>query len=73
MTGNEIRQARQTLGLSQSELAAALGINKMTLSKWERDERSPGAASEAAIRMLVHMRDHELAGNARVYTDWMER
>jgi len=73
MTATEIKRARQTLGLSQSELAAALGIHKMTLAKWETGERSPGAAAVTAIEMLLHMREQELAGNAKTYTDWMER
>jgi transcriptional regulator with XRE-family HTH domain len=36
MDGPTIRARREALGLSQSQLAAALDVTKDTISKWER-------------------------------------
>ena len=38
MTGPELRAARQELGLSQSQLAALLGVSRYLVSKWERED-----------------------------------
>lgn len=38
MTGPELRAARQELGLSQSQLAALLGVSRYLISKWERED-----------------------------------
>lgn len=35
--GSRIKQARQSLGLSQAELADALGITRSACSQWEAD------------------------------------
>lgn len=37
MTPKEFRDARQSLGLSQSELGRVLGVNPRTVRKWEHD------------------------------------
>lgn len=36
MTGNELRQQRARLGLTQGELATRLGVRLATVSDWER-------------------------------------
>lgn len=38
---NGIRRLRETAGLTQQELAAELGIDKSTLSKWESGSPVP--------------------------------
>ncbi len=38
MTPAEIRAARRALDLSQSQLAARLGVHQKSVSKWERGE-----------------------------------
>jgi putative transcriptional regulator len=48
---NEVVQARQGTGLSQSEFAAALSISKRTLQEWEQGRRSPSGAAQALIRI----------------------
>lgn len=40
-TPAEVRAARQRLGLTQAELAARLGVDVMTISRWERGARTP--------------------------------
>ena len=48
---NEVVQARQSTGLSQSEFATALSISKRTLQEWEQGRRSPSGAAQALIRI----------------------
>lgn len=48
---NEVAQARQVSGLSQTEFAGALGISKRTLQEWEQGRRSPSGAAQALIRI----------------------
>lgn len=48
---NEVVQARQSTGLSQSEFAAALSISKRTLQEWEQGRRAPSGAAQALIRI----------------------
>jgi transcriptional regulator with XRE-family HTH domain len=39
MTAMEIRHLRKSLGWNQAELAKRLGVNIMTISRWETDQR----------------------------------
>ena len=48
---NEVVEARQSTGLSQSEFASALSISKRTLQEWEQGRRSPSGAAQALIRI----------------------
>lgn len=48
---NEVVEARQSTGMSQSEFAAALSISKRTLQEWEQGRRSPSGAAQALIRI----------------------
>ena len=48
---NEVVEARQSTGMSQSEFACALSISKRTLQEWEQGRRSPSGAAQALIRI----------------------
>jgi len=48
---NEVVEARQSTGMSQSEFASALSISKRTLQEWEQGRRSPSGAAKALIRI----------------------
>jgi len=48
---NEVVQARQSIGLSESEFASALSISKRTLQEWEQGRRAPSGAAQALIRI----------------------
>jgi putative transcriptional regulator len=48
---NEVAQARQKSGLSQTEFADVLGISKRTLQEWEQGRRSPSGAAQTLIRI----------------------
>jgi putative transcriptional regulator len=48
---NEVVEARQSTGMSQSEFASALSISRRTLQEWEQGRRSPSGAAQALIRI----------------------
>jgi len=50
---SEVAQARLSIGLSQTEFAAALHISKRTLQEWEQGRRSPSGAAQALIRIAT--------------------
>jgi transcriptional regulator with XRE-family HTH domain len=41
VNGEQIRQLREARGLTQQQLAAALGVGARTIGGWERDETVP--------------------------------
>lgn len=68
MTHDEIKHARHSLGLSQSEMAKALGLTCVkTYQKWESGENKPTASAIASIEMLIYMSE------ANALTGWLER
>ena len=60
-----IRTARESLGMTQAQLAAALGISQSTLEKWESGIRRPRPIS----RWAVEARLDELKTIAKSGTD----
>lgn len=40
MTGNELKEWREKLEMTQGQLAQALEVDVMTISRWEREVRS---------------------------------
>lgn len=55
MTGDELRETRAGLGLSQAALAAKLGVQVTTVSRWER--------GGIRIPPYLHLALRELAGD----------
>jgi len=53
MTAEHFASERSRLGLSQSELAARLGVHVRTIGKWERGERG---IPEPVARLLATLR-----------------
>lgn len=58
MKGNEIRNIRVKLGLTQRELAEILHVDQGTVSRWERDIEAPRPRSLIALRDLL-VRDED--------------
>lgn len=52
MTPRQLKMARRRLGWSQAQLAEALEVHAMTVSKWEREEQPIPKMAELAIRWL---------------------
>jgi len=40
MEADELKKRREQLGMTQEQLASALSVHVMTISRWERGERS---------------------------------
>ena len=47
-----IRTLRDALGMTQRELGEVLGVDKLTVSRWERGELKPANRSVALIQKL---------------------
>ena len=47
-----ITALREAMGLTQEKFGAALGVNKLTVSRWERGQLKPGAASLKRLAKL---------------------
>jgi putative zinc finger/helix-turn-helix YgiT family protein len=52
LSGKEIRFLRKQVGLSAKELSMVLGVNPVTISRWENDIEPIGAANDKLIRLL---------------------
>jgi transcriptional regulator with XRE-family HTH domain len=49
-SGDELRERREALGLTQDEAARAVGMTSNTLSRWERGERGNPHAVDRLLR-----------------------
>lgn len=49
MTADELRRIRKRIGMTQAELAAALGVWQVTVARWEAGMRS---ISEPTARLI---------------------
>ncbi len=54
-------RARSALGMSQDELAKALGCSQRSVSRWERGDIRPSAACMERLARSVHPSDRGLA------------
>ena len=56
-------EARQNIGMSQTEFAALLGVSVRTLQDWEQGRREPSGAAKTLLRIASQnpdavQRDH---------------
>lgn len=58
MKSVEISSQRKTLGLSQAKLAALLGVDVMTVNRWEMGKQSPPPYLHYALRGIACERLH---------------
>ena len=49
---NEVVQARQGTGLSQSEFARATGVSVRTLQEWEQGRKVPSGAAQSLLKLV---------------------
>lgn len=52
MSKHEIKAIRNSLGMTQTEFAATLGVSQMAVSLWENGLRRPSGSAEILIKML---------------------
>ena len=48
-----ITNLREALGMTQAQFGDAVGVDKMTISRWERGTMRPGDATLANMRKLI--------------------
>lgn len=48
-----IAEARNRLGMSQSELASLMGVSTRTLQDWEQGRRKPTGAAQTLLRVAI--------------------
>ncbi|MBN8764063.1 MAG: transcriptional regulator [Thiobacillus sp. 63-78] len=53
VTLSPIAEARNRLGMSQSELAALMGVSPRTLQDWEQGRRKPTGAAQTLLRVAI--------------------
>ena len=52
MKGEEIKALRLRLGLTQTELAAEIGVHRVTVAKWETGGKTPLPIIQRALADL---------------------
>ena len=55
MHGNDLRALRESLGLTQSALADALGMHANTVARMERDEKPISTRTAATCELLARV------------------
>lgn len=58
--GDKIRALREARGLSQNDLAEALGINQSTVSNWERGKIEPTLFNVRRLANILGVEPGEL-------------
>jgi DNA-binding transcriptional regulator YiaG len=53
VTANELRRLRRRLGLSQTGMAALVGVPANTIARWERGEMAMRQAMDRLIRLAI--------------------
>lgn len=64
--GQEIRLLRKHLDRSAEQLAALMGVDAKTLSRWENGKQKVGPVAERLLRLLVHQ---HLSPDTGAYSD----
>ena len=55
--GKALRQVLKTYGISQNQLAIAMGINPTNVSRWVSESRDPSAEAAVEIRQGLQQLD----------------
>lgn len=63
--GEAIAEMRRSLGLSQAQFAARLGVRQQTVSEWETGRYRPRGASAKMLSTLAEERTPYDAGGER--------
>lgn len=60
MRRHRLREVRQAAGKNQTEVAAAVGVDRTTLGKWERGESTPAPRQRQALALALGITLSEL-------------
>src|SRR5262245_22717193 len=66
LIGELIRQKREAAGLTQSELAAQLGVGKAIVSRWERGHKRPGVTVLRKLSAVLAIDPRELLNPGQI-------
>lgn len=58
--GQRIAEARRTVGMTQVQLAAALGVTQQLVSAWERGQSAPRDERRAQVARILGVTPDEL-------------
>ena len=62
ISGRQLRAARVLAGLTQRQLADAIGVHERAVRYWEaKEDRPPTSTLEFLMRMEAALRDHGVA------------
>lgn len=64
MLSEKLMRLRKKQGLSQQEVAAALGVSRQTVSNWEAGQGAPALDKAVVLAQLYHVTVDELANDA---------
>lgn len=80
LTSGEVRGIRQSLGATQAQAAAMVGVQRNTWARWERGERTPHPTIQRIIRWLPRPEsradprpERRLARPEDDFPDWVVR
>jgi len=65
MDSTAITRRRTALGLTQAALADAVGVNRVTLTRWETGKTSPSGLALRALAAAFDELERKQARNAR--------
>ena len=65
MDADELREKRKALEMTQAQLAKALGVNVMTVSRWERGLRSIPSHLPLALEAIEAKQKKKVSKRAR--------
>ena len=57
MTATDILELRATLGLTQKQLATLLGVDRATISNWERDHIVPSRLNQIKLKRVLEQHE----------------
>lgn len=65
--GTKIKEARQTLGITQEQAAEQLMVSRQTISSWENGKSLPDIVSVIKMSELYHLNLDELLKGDKVF------
>ena len=63
--GQRLRKARVDKGMSQEELARAMGLTQASISQFEKGQRTPTPANIRKFAEILGVQEEALAGESR--------
>lgn len=68
--GDNIRNARRALGMSQNALADAIGSNRVTISRYESGDFLPSVPALERLAIALHTTTAQLSGTVATEEKW---